>query len=302
MADLKPPRIQKFLAVWGIGSRRMIESWMRQGRILLNGKQAKLGAILRENDEVVVLGSRGNRLYRATLRGVYDVENQRWLKPGFEYWIVNKPRGVLTSTRDPHHKRMVTHLVPSSNRLFPVGRLDKDSEGLLLLTSDGKLCHKLTHPRFGVKKRYHVTLDWPPQEATIDAIQKGGVALEDGETLPAEVKKIGSRRLQIVMQEGRKREIRRLFAYFGHRVVTLTRVSFGPLVLGNMPPGSARQLTEKELKLLKQAVEGPHNRVEKRVHARDKRRPGSARPGHRIGRLSRRSSARRSNRRGSRSK
>jgi len=230
---------------------------MREGRVLLNGKPAKPGATLRENDEVAVLDEDGTPLFRGGLRGIRDERTRRWLKKGFEYWMLNKPRGVLASTRDPHHRRMVTHLVPSAARLFPVGRLDRESEGLLVLTSDGELCHKLTHPRFGVPKRYEVTLDWPPQEATLEAIRMGGVELEDGPTLPIRVRRLAPRRLELTMREGRKREIRRLFAHFGHRVVRLVRVAFGPLKLGTLPAGKARKLTEAEIAQLRHAVRRP---------------------------------------------
>ncbi|MBN2379995.1 rRNA pseudouridine synthase [candidate division WOR-3 bacterium] len=293
--------MHKFLAGWGIGSRRKIEEWIKEGRILKNGKRAKVGDRLGAEDEIFVLDRIGTRLYRATLRGVFDERNKCWLKPGFEYWIVNKPRGTLSSTRDPHHSRMVTHLVHSSQGLFPVGRLDKESEGLMILTSDGELCNKLTHPRFEVHKRYEVTLDWPPDHATLVAIEKGGVVLEDGPTLPIDVRTVSPRRLELTMREGRKREIRRLFAHFGHRVVRLRRVAFGPLTLKDIPPGSSRPLTPEELELLRRAVTGYHHRFEKKAHDRETRRPGSRSPGQREGRRSRRSSALRITRNGSRS-
>lgn len=300
MSSNRPPRIHKFLAEWGVASRRRIEDWISQGRVVVNGRPAKPGDGIREGDELLVLDIDKTILYRATLRGVYDEQAKRWLSKEFEYWALNKPRGVLASTRDPHHKRMVTHLIKSSARLFPVGRLDKESEGLILLTSDGKLCHKLTHPRFGVRKRYHVSIDWPAEEEVLASIRKGGVVLEDGPTLPIEVKVLSPRTLELTLREGRKREIRRLLAHFSRKVLGLVRVAFGPIELGNLPAGQARELTPAEVSSLRKAVEPhqvkphqvnpergrpqqvrPHHRVVKRRSSTDTRRPGPGKPGHR---------------------
>jgi 23S rRNA pseudouridine2605 synthase len=278
----------------------MIEEWIKQGRVLKNNIKAELGDVLVGNDEIKVLDIDGSLLYRATLRGVYDNKSMQWLKKGYEYWMLNKPKGVLASTRDPHHSRMVTHLVPSSMRLFPVGRLDKDSEGLLLLTSDGDLCHKLIHPRYGINKVYHVTLDWPPSDDSLKRIEAGGVLLDDGPTMPIGVKRLGARRFQLTLREGRKREVRRLFSVFGNKVIELERVAFGPLKLSDLPPGKARELTEEEVSLLKRAVTKPYHPHEKRPTTREIRRPGSARPGHLKGRRSSKSSARSKTRKGSR--
>lgn len=303
-------RIQKFLASWGVASRRKIEDWIVAGRILLNSKPARLGDAVRENDELIVRGERGEILYRATLRGVFDERRKIWLKKEYEYWIVNKPRGVLSSTSDPHHKIMVTKLVDSTSRLFPVGRLDKESEGLLLLTSDGDLAHRLMHPRFGVEKRYVVTLDWPVSQETISKIQEGGVMLEEGPTSPARVKIHSARRLEIILREGRKREIRRIFEKFGHQVVSLVRVSLGSLELGDLEQGKARSLTREEIEKLKKDAASsrerkvgmkPYHLLEKRVTESETRRPGDARPGQDRGRRSRMSSTRRTARKGSNS-
>lgn len=304
LSENAPPRLQKFLAGWGIASRRMIEDWMREGRVILNGRRARPGDVLKDADELLVLDIDGSTLYRASLRGVYDVKAKCWLKHKFEYWALNKPRGVIASVRDPHHKRMVTHLVASSSRLFPVGRLDIDSEGLILLTSDGELCHLLTHPRFGVKKRYEVMVDWPLEKAAIEAIRRGGVILEDGPTMPVGIKALATRRLEIVMREGRKREIRRLMEHFGRRVVKLVRVAFGPIELAGLASGSARMLSETEVSMLREAAgrgkrSPSHHSVEKRDTERDTRRPGPRIPGHRNGLRSSRSSTRSRRRNGS---
>ncbi len=303
-------RIQKYLASWGIASRRKIEDWIAQGKILLNSNPARPGDVIKEADEVIVLGERGNSLYRATLRGVYDECKKTWLKKDFEYWIVNKPRGVLSSTSDPHHKIMVTKLVESSSRLFLVGRLDIESEGLLLLTSDGELAHRLMHPRFGVKKRYLVALDWPASQETITRIKKGGVMLDDGPTSAIDVKVLSGRRLELVLSEGRKREIRRIFEKFGHRVISLVRLSLGSLELGDLATGKARALTRVEIENLwkdakapshRKDAKAPYHLLEKRETKRDARRPGEEIPGQGWGRRSNISSTRRTTRKGSNS-
>jgi 23S rRNA pseudouridine2605 synthase len=293
LSNNKPPRLQKFLAGWGVASRRRIEEWILQGRVLLNGRKAKLGDSLRDKDEILVRDIDGTLLYRATLRGIYDEQQRKWFRQGFEYWALHKPRGVIASTKDPHHKRMVTRLVPSDARVFPVGRLDKESEGLILLTSDGELCHRLTHPRFGVTKRYHITLDWPPSAETIAAIEKG-VMLDDGPTLPIKVRILSPRLLELSLREGRKREIRRIFQHLGHRVIRLVRVAFGPIELGDLPQGKARELTQDEVAALRKAVRHSmpqksrshrnredHQSVENKDTPNVNRRPASGRPGQR---------------------
>jgi 23S rRNA pseudouridine2605 synthase len=304
--------LQKFLAGWGIASRRRIEEWIIQGKVLINGRKARLGDSLRDEDEILVRDIDGTLLYRATLRGIYDERQKKWLNRGFEYWALHKPRGVIASTKDPHHKKMVTRLIPSDARVFPVGRLDKESEGLILLTSDGKLCHRLTHPRFGVIKTYHITLDWPPSAETIAAIEKG-VMLDDGPTLPIKVRILSPRLLELSLREGRKREIRRIFEHFGHRVIRLVRVAFGPVELGDLSQGKARRLTQDEVAALRKAVsrsrpqrksyrkrEG-YQSVENKETAKVNLRPASGRPGQSWGRWSSKSSARKSTRKGSRS-
>jgi len=297
-------RIHKFLAQWGIASRRRIEEWISAGRVLLNNRRAKQGDALRETDEVLVLDIDATKLYRATLRGVYDMQAKKWLHKGYEYWALNKPKGILSSASDPHHKKMVTHLIPSASRVFPVGRLDINSEGLILLTTDGELCHRLTHPRFGVIKKYLVSLDWAVSHREIEKIEKGGIMLDDGPTLPAKVKTISSRTLELSLREGRKREIRRIFQKFGRKVIKLVRTEFGAIKLGNLAPGQARRLSEKEVRLLKDAVgkgraRKPHHFVEKKLTRKPMRRPESARPGHGWKRRLNKSSARRTTRKGS---
>jgi 23S rRNA pseudouridine2605 synthase len=160
-----------------------------------------------------------------------------------EVWVVNKPAGVVSTAREPGRRPAVVELVDSAARLYPVGRLDADSTGLLLLTNDGELANRLTHPRFGVSKAYRVGLEHPPSHAELRRLADG-VELEDGRTAPAEVRRLGEREIEIVLREGRNRQVRRMAEATGNRVVALRRVRFGPIELGSLPEGAARRLDE----------------------------------------------------------
>jgi 23S rRNA pseudouridine2605 synthase len=166
-----------------------------------------------------------------------------------EVWAVNKPAGVVSTAREPGRRRAVVELVPSAARLYPVGRLDVDSTGLLLLTNDGELANRLTHPRYEVEKTYRVELRRPPSEGDLRRLA-GGVELEDGMTAPAGVERLGEREVEIVLREGRNRQLRRMAEAIGNEVVALRRVRFGPLALGDLAPGSARRLSAEEVAAL----------------------------------------------------
>ena len=168
-----------------------------------------------------------------------------------EVWAVNKPVGVVSTAREPGERTAVVELVDSEARLYPVGRLDADSTGLLLLTNDGELANRLTHPRYEVPKTYEVALERPPSDADLRRLARG-VELEDGLTAPAEVRRLGERRLEIVLREGRNRQVRRMAEAVGNRVVSLCRVRFGPVELGDLPEGAARRLAAGELTALRQ--------------------------------------------------
>jgi len=159
---------------------------------------------------------------------------------------VNKPAGVVSTAREPGSRPAVVSLVDSAARLYPVGRLDADSTGLLLLTNDGDLANRLTHPRYGVVKAYRVELKRPPSDADLGKLA-GGVELEDGPTAPAEVRRDGEREIEVVLSEGRNRQVRRMVEAVGNRVVSLTRVRFGPIELGSLPAGQARRLGENDI-------------------------------------------------------
>lgn len=161
-------------------------------------------------------------------------------------WAVNKPAGVISTAREPGKRPAVVSLVDSSARLYPVGRLDADSTGLLLLTNDGELANRLTHPRYGVAKAYRIELRRPPAEADLRRLASG-VELEDGRTAPAKVRRVGEREVEIVLREGRNRQVRRMAEAVGNRVVALRRVRFGPIELGSLPPGAARRLGEEDI-------------------------------------------------------
>jgi 23S rRNA pseudouridine2605 synthase len=163
-----------------------------------------------------------------------------------EVWAVNKPAGVVSTAREPGSRPAVVSLVDSKARLYPVGRLDADSTGLLLLTNDGELANRLIHPRYEVAKAYRVELRRPPAEADLRRLANG-VELDDGPTAPAEVRRLGEREIEIVLHEGRNRQVRRMAEAVGNKVVALQRIRFGPVELGGLPEGDARRLSDQEV-------------------------------------------------------
>jgi len=172
-----------------------------------------------------------------------------------EVWAVNKPEGVVSTAREPGARPAVVDLVETEARLYPVGRLDADSTGLLLLTNDGELANRLTHPRYEVPKTYRVRLRGPIADRELRRLE-GGVELEEGRTGPAKVRLLGDREVEITLREGRNRQVRRMLEAVGNEVVGLTRVSFGPLRLGGLKVGSARRLSDDEIAQLREAAAG----------------------------------------------
>jgi 23S rRNA pseudouridine2605 synthase len=166
---------------------------------------------------------------------------------------VNKPAGVVSTAREPGKRPAVVELVDSSARLYPVGRLDADSTGLLLLTNDGELANRLTHPRYEVPKTYRARLAHPPSERDLERLRRG-VELEDGPTAPAEVSRLDEHEIEIVLREGRNRQVRRMAEAIGNEVRALRRVRFGPLGLGDLDEGAARRLADEEVARLRQSV------------------------------------------------
>jgi len=169
-----------------------------------------------------------------------------------EIWAVNKPAGVVSTAKEPGDRPAVVTLVDSKARLYPVGRLDADSTGLLLLTNDGELANRLTHPRYEVPKAYRVQLRRPLSEGDLRKLERG-VELEDGVTAPAKIRRLGEREVEIVLREGRNRQVRRMAEAVGNRVVSLRRVRFGPIALGQLTEGEARRLTPDEVESLHNA-------------------------------------------------
>jgi len=166
-----------------------------------------------------------------------------------EVWMVNKPAGITSTAREPGRRRAVVELVDSRRRLYPVGRLDADSTGLILLTNDGELANRLMHPRYEVPRTYRVRLRRPPDDADLRRLREG-VELDDGPTAPAKVRRVSPRVIEIVMHEGRNRQVRRMAEAVGNEVVELERIAFGPLVLGDLGEGQSRRLRTAELRRL----------------------------------------------------
>jgi pseudouridine synthase len=252
-------RLQKLMAQAGIGSRRECERFIEAGRVRVNGKVAKLG-------DQAEPGKDGITVDGETLR----------LQPNV-YIMLNKPKGVLSSTEDELNKGRPTvrDLVDVAGNLYPVGRLDRQSRGLVLLTNDGDLAHKLTHPSYGHEKIYRVVVEGHPTIATIESWQSG-VFLDNKKTLPCVIEFIESdkttTKLKITMREGRKRQIRRVAAQLGHPVKQLTRLQLGTLRLADLPMGQWRELTEAELKALKRSV-AQHTRRKPKASDSKRRRP-----------------------------
>ncbi|MEZ5078501.1 MAG: pseudouridine synthase [Solirubrobacterales bacterium] len=228
-------RLAKFLAHAGVASRRRAEAIVAKGVVTVDGevvtdpaRDVDAGSEVRVNGDPVGAEPR-------------------------EVWAVNKPAGVVSTAREPGRRPAVVELVDSAARLYPVGRLDADSTGLLLLTNDGDLANRLTHPRYEVPKTYRARLRSPIADRDLDCL-RCGVELEDGPTAPARVRQLGEREVEVVLREGRNRQVRRMVEAVGNRVVALRRVAFGPLPLGDLQEGRARRLSAREVAELRAAT------------------------------------------------
>jgi 23S rRNA pseudouridine2605 synthase len=178
--------------------------------------------------------------------------------PDLVHWLLHKPAGVVTTASDPEGRTTVLDLVPDEPRVFPVGRLDYETEGLLLLTNDGELTHRLTHPSFGVEKEYLAEVDRVPSRGDLRRLREG-IELEDGMTAPAKVASLDDRTLRITIHEGRNRQVRRMVAAVGSQVLRLVRTRIGPLTDTTLKPGEWRELTQEEVRALEQAVARPND-------------------------------------------
>ncbi len=222
----------------GVGSRRACEELIAAGRVTVNG-------------EIPVLGRRVDPdTDRIELDGL-----PLPTRPGLVHYLLNKPAGVVSTAEDTHDRPTVVSLVPPEPRVFPVGRLDLDTEGLLVLTNDGELTHRLTHPSFGVPKEYLAQVEGEPSPSAVRALREG-VELEDGRTAPAKVAAVAPGLLRIVIHEGRNRQVRRMCEAVGHPVVRLVRTRIGPIADSSLRPGSFRMLAIEEVRALLAAT-GP---------------------------------------------
>lgn len=232
-------RLQKVLAGAGIGSRRHCEELIADRRVTVNGEIAILGRRVDPGTD------------RVAVDGVAVAT-----APGLVYYLLNKPAGVVSTASDPQGRPAVVELVPPEPRVYPVGRLDVATEGVLLLTNDGDLTYRLTHPSFGVEKEYLAAVEGHPRPSTIRRLREG-VDLDDGRTAPAQVSLVEGNLLRITIHEGRNRQVRRMADAVGHPVSRLVRTRVGPLRTGNLRPGEWRELTQDEVRALERAAAAP---------------------------------------------
>ena len=234
-------RVQKVLAAAGVGSRRACEELIADGRVEVDGKVVVLGARMDARNQVVTVD--GERIPT---------------NPDLVYIALNKPRGYVTTANDPEGRPTVTDLVPANPRVFPVGRLDRDTEGLLLLTNDGPLAHRLTHPRYGVEKTYLAEIRGPAKRKAMIELRRG-VQLDDGPARAKSAREVGAAAdrtlLELVMVEGRKREVRRMLDAVGLPLERLARSRVGPIQLGDLRPGRHRYLNSAEVRSLYRSVD-----------------------------------------------
>jgi 23S rRNA pseudouridine2605 synthase len=234
-------RLAKHLAHAGVASRRAAEALIAEGRVSVDGRTVTDPARGVSGDEAIAVDGRAVQAM-----------------PERVVIAVHKPAGVVSTARDPQGRPTVVELVPARGaRLYPVGRLDADSTGLILLTNDGALANELTHPRYEVSKVYRARVAGPPVgERALKALREG-VELDDGRTAPARVRRLGPHELELTLREGRKRQVRRMCEAVGHRVLELRRVAFGPLRLGDLPAGGHRHLSRAEVEHLHRAARRP---------------------------------------------
>ncbi len=234
-------RLQKVLAARGVASRRAAEELIQDGRVKVDGR---------------VVTELGTKVDPQRARIAVDGRPLRQPRP--TYLLLNKPRGYLTTASDPEGRRTVFDLIDERERVFPVGRLDMDSEGLLLLTNDGELANRIAHPRYRIDKEYHALVEGAPSPQALDWLRRGGFPVEGRRTGPAEVavieREAGGTWLRVIIHEGRKHQVRRMLEAVGHPVRRLRRVRLGPLTLAGMPPAAYRPLTGQELARLRRML------------------------------------------------
>lgn len=226
-------RLNAFLSRAGVASRRNADELIKAGRVTVNGEPGQLNTVVGAHDRVEVDGE--------------EVRRQR-----LRYVLLHKPAGVVTTARDPQGRQTVVELVPDEPRVMPVGRLDVDTTGALLLTNDGPLAHRLAHPRYGVEKTYVAEVESEPDDAALQRLREG-VELDDGPTAPAPTRRLGPRRVELVLHEGRKHQVKRMLDAVGHPVTSLHRSAYAGVTLEGLEPGECRELEAAEVERLREA-------------------------------------------------
>jgi len=224
-------RLNAYLARAGVASRRGADELIKAGRVTVNGEPGQLNTFVQSRDRVRVDGE------LVTLQRL-------------AYVLLNKPAGVVTTARDPQGRRTVIDLVPADPRVVPVGRLDADTTGVLLLTNDGPLSHRLAHPRYAVEKIYVADVEGEPTDAVLQRL-RDGIELDDGPTAPARVRRLAPNRIELILHEGRNRQVRRMLEAVGHPVTRLHRTSYAGLTLEGLEPGQWRELEPSEVEALR---------------------------------------------------
>jgi pseudouridine synthase len=224
-------RLNAYLARAGIASRRKADELIKAGRVRVNGEPGQLNTFVRADDRV-------------------EIDGRRVAKQRLAHLLLYKPAGVVTTARDPQGRPVVVDLVPREPRVVPVGRLDADTTGALLLTNDGELAHRLAHPRYGVEKTYVVDVEGRPDDAALDRLRRG-VELDDGITAPARVRRLGRSQIELTIHEGRNRQVKRMLDAVGHPVQRLHRSAYAGLTLGGLEPGAWRELEPSEVERLR---------------------------------------------------
>ena len=227
-------RLNSFLARAGVASRRGSDELIKAGRVLVNGEPGELNTVVGARD-------------------VVEVDGRRVDPQPLAHVLLHKPAGVVTTASDPHGRPTVVGLVPHDARVVPVGRLDADTTGVLLLTNDGRLAHRLAHPRYGVPKVYEAEVEGSPGEDVLEAL-RGGVGLEDGRTAPATARLLAPGLVELTLHEGRKRQVKRMLEAVGHPVRRLHRSRYAGLGLDGLEPGAWRELTRDEVAGLRRAA------------------------------------------------
>ena len=220
-------RLNAYLARSGVASRRKADEVIKAGRVTVNGGPGQLNTFVGAHDRV-------------------EVDGRAVAKQRLAYVLLHKPTGVVTTASDPHGRRTVVDLVDLPERVVPVGRLDADTTGALLLTNDGELAHRLAHPRYGVEKTYVVDVTGTPSDDALRALELG-VELEDGRTAPARVRRLGRSRVELTIHEGRKHQVKRMLEEVGHPVTRLHRSAYAGITADELVPGSWRELTAAEV-------------------------------------------------------